>query len=391
MQRFGSKFFINGFQNLQFLHGFQRFYLHSTAISKSNSIDCCSNYLVSSLGFPHQQALSISAKLSNQCRRLNDLNISLNADLVVRFFEKHGFDDTRIRKMVSLNPRLLYSKVDKTLKPKFDFFMNEGFSRDDVIRVISANSNILMMSLDSSIAPALQIFRTVMTCDADVVNVLKNLKVWSFGAIAHHLLANVELLSGYGVPMELIRKHLLQKPLTFLRKPDIFKKIVCRVESRFGISKESPLFMYGIHLVSSFSEENIEAKFQMFKSFGWKQSDVETFIMKNASCFTISEAHIKKKMEFLMNEMGFDPAYLIAHTSLLTCSLDKRVVPRHKVLLVLKEKGLMKKIPVLVRVVQMSEPTFVNRFVLPFEEVHEVYAKHIGCSMKMLTKKTIEY
>ncbi|KAK9755432.1 hypothetical protein RND81_01G024500 [Saponaria officinalis] len=388
MQSLGAKFFINGFQNLQFRHGFRRLLIHSTTTSSNDSF---ANYLVSSLGFSHEQALSTSIKLSNRCQKSIELmNISTNADSVVNYLKNHGFDETLIRKIVSANPRLLSCKVEKTLKPKFDFFENEGFSKNDIIAVFSGNPHLLSMGLEFSIAPAVRIFREIMICDGDVISILKKFSVWSFGGIVHHLLPNVDLLSSYGISIDLIRKHLLQKPLPFLRKPETFKNMVSRVEKRLGISHESPLFLYGIHLASSFTEENIESKFRMFKRYGWTQSEVENYIMKNTSCFTISEASIKKKMEFLMNELGLDPAYLITHTLLLTCSLEKRVVPRHKVLSILKEKGLMKKIPALNTVLRLSEPSFVTRFVLPFEEVHEVYVKLTGCSIKTLAKQSAD-
>ncbi|KAK9681624.1 hypothetical protein RND81_10G016000 [Saponaria officinalis] len=388
MKKLGGKFVLNGFQNLQFRHGFQCLLIHSTTTSSNDSF---ANYLVSSLGFSHEQALSTSTKRSNRCNRLIDLkNISKNANSVVNFFKNHVFDETLIRKVVSSNPKLLSSKVKKTLKPKFDFLKNEGFSRDDIIRVFSGNPNLLSMGLDSSIAPAVQIFRGIMICDDHVIAILKKMKVWGCARIVHHLLPNVDLLSSYGISIDLIRKHLLQKPLTFLRKPETFKDIVIRVEERLGINRESPMFMYGIHLASSFSEENIESKFFMLKRFGWTQSDIATYIMKNAGCFTVSEASIEKKMEFLMNEVGLDPAYLTTHTSLLTCSLEKRVMPRHKVLSVLKEKGLMEKTPTLDTAVRMSEPNFLTRFVLPFEQVHKVYAKHTGCSMKTLVNESAD-
>ncbi|KAH9615658.1 hypothetical protein KSS87_013497, partial [Heliosperma pusillum] len=36
--------------------------------------------------------------------------------------------------------------------------------------------------------------------------------------------------------------------------------------------------------------------------------------------------------------------------------------------------------------ITISEPSFLKRFVLPFKEVHEVYAKYTGCSLNMLSQ-----
>ncbi|KAH9621421.1 hypothetical protein KSS87_003515, partial [Heliosperma pusillum] len=48
-----------------FIHGFQRLLLYSTTTSSSSSSPhhCFADYLVDSLGFSHQQSLSVSTKL----------------------------------------------------------------------------------------------------------------------------------------------------------------------------------------------------------------------------------------------------------------------------------------------------------------------------------------
>ncbi|XP_074266853.1 uncharacterized protein LOC141590143 [Silene latifolia] len=378
-----SRRFIHGFQiqNLQFIHGFQRLVLYSTAPSS----DPLANYLTDSLGFSEEQALSISTKFSQTNRKVNHLTIlHSNATSVVSFLKTHGFDDTLITNILSSNPRLLSYKVDKTIKPKFDTFKELGFSGSDIIKLVSGNPYILSMGLDTAIVPAIQIFRKILGCDSQVIAVIRGLRVRNFVSTVHNLFPNVALLTDYGIPFELTRKHFLRRPIIFLRNPDTFKAVVSRVEHKLGIRPDSPLFLYGVHILCSFSDDIIESKFRMLKSFGWTQSDIDTFIMKNASCFTISDVSIKKKMDFLMNELQLEPAYLTTHTCLFTCSLEKRVVPRHKVLMILKEKILLTKYPSLSSAVQMPEARFLKTFVLPFKEVHKVYADHTGCSLKML-------
>ncbi|KAL9236132.1 hypothetical protein vseg_010836 [Gypsophila vaccaria] len=315
--------------------------LFSTSSSSSSKF-CFADHLVASLGFPHQQALSISTRLSKE-KKVDASNFGVTVNSVVNLFKFHGFDDTHIRKIVNIYPRILSCNVHKTLNPRLWFLQELGFSESDIIRVVSTNHRILTMGVESFILPRIQILRQVMggsnSNDGRVIKIVSNLTTLGFHAIPKFLQPNVALLSSYGIPIEVIRKHIVQRPGCYVRHPDILKDVMTRVENKLGISRYSPGFLYGIQLLSKFSEETLESKCRLFKSFGWTQSEFDTFVVKNVSCFSFSEACIKKKLDFLMNKLQYKPDQLTSCVNLLTCSLEKRVVPRHKVLLILKEKG----------------------------------------------------
>jgi len=47
-----------------------------------------------------------------------------------------------------------------------------------------------------------------------------------------------------------------------------------KVEEKWGIPRDSPMFLYGVHLVGSLSNEIMESKCQVFKNFGCTESDI---------------------------------------------------------------------------------------------------------------------
>ncbi|KAK9755429.1 hypothetical protein RND81_01G024200 [Saponaria officinalis] len=384
MQRVYGRFIISTCNAYNLLHNYPQFLLYSTS-SSSSSTDDFANYLINSLGFSNTKAINTSTKHSKY-KKVNDFNFSANAISVVNLFKNHGFADTDIEKIASVCPRLLTVNAEKIIRPKLGFLQNQGISGLDLIRVISLNPSILQYRVESRILPVLQILRDILGCDAHVVTIMKRLRRGNFVGVICYLSQNVELLRTYGTSIECIRKHLVQSPSAFVREPDVFKDIVIRVEKKFGIVPGSTMFLYGVQLLSGYSEATIESKCRVFKSFGWTQSDIDN-IMRNLSCFSLSDESIRKKLDFLMNELGLDPAHLTSCTGLLTCSLEKRLVPRHNVLLVLKAKGLLKKNPTFYSAVSVSESRFVNTFVLPFKEVHQVYAEHTGCNVMTLIQQ----
>ncbi|KAK9755433.1 hypothetical protein RND81_01G024600 [Saponaria officinalis] len=362
---------------LNFLHNFQHLLNYATT-SISTSIDASTtqsftNYLVNSLGFSNQQALSIS-------NRANNFKLSPNSQVVVDFFEKQGFDDTQIRKIVSSYPRILCSKVDKTLIPKFKLFQDLGFSGSDLVRVVSLNPKILVHKL----TPVIADLRIILGSDENLVQFFLKSNRYTTSTSLKNLVSNVALLENdYGVCIELIRHNILQKQVFFMRNTNFFKKVVIRVAEELRIRPDSGMFLNGIFLLCCYSDESIESKRQLFRKFGWSDYHVCELIRRSPISFFPSEGNIGKKLAFFMNELGLDAEFLASHSALFTYSLEKRVLPRYRVLQVLEENGLLEY--KFYTAVIKSEGRFLEMFVEPFKDVvpgiHELYQSSKDCSV----------
>ncbi|GKA85093.1 mitochodrial transcription termination factor, partial [Tanacetum coccineum] len=119
----------------------------------------------------------------------------------------------------------------------------------------------------------------------------------------------------------------------------------------------------------SFSEATLNKKLGIFRSFGWTEDEIVRMSRSSPFCLTTSEGTIKAKLEWFKEEIGYGGEYLSTHPNLLLYSLEKRVVPRYKVLASLKEKNVLKSKLSLCSVVALSEEKFVRDFVLPYCEV----------------------
>ncbi|XP_056686083.1 transcription termination factor MTERF4, chloroplastic-like isoform X3 [Spinacia oleracea] len=379
MLKFHSNY--NGAQRLNFFHGFRHLLLYSTSTSAECNPDFA-NYLVDFLGFSKQQALStytklVRSRLARGAKKVSDFEFVENSNSVVKFLKQNGLEQCHIRTAVVSDPLILFSNVEKTLIPKTLAFQKMGFSVSDIVEVVKVNPSIFFMGLDTKIIPAFQALKEIMGCDLHVISIMKSPRIRLL-SVSKLLVPNVALLMNHGIPIELIRKQLLRNPFPFLRKTEFTQDALIRVEEKLGIPRDSPRFLLGIMLLNSLKETTVESKRQIFKSFGWTESDVVTLTISSPFLLALSEANLKKRLGFFMNELGYKPSFLAKTCSLFTCSLEKRIVPRHKTLLVLKEKGLITLDYSLVSAVSYTESKFLEKFVLPFKEVHEVYSKHAG-------------
>ncbi|XP_021766767.1 transcription termination factor MTERF9, chloroplastic-like [Chenopodium quinoa] len=382
---------FNGVQALNFIHGFRHLLLYSTSSSIPTQVNSgFTNYLVDFLGFSKQQALSTSSKLIQNrlgrgAKKVSEFYFIENANSVITFFKQIGLDQSHIRNAVVSEPQILLCNVDKILAPKTQVLRDLGFSGSDFAKLIKVNPSIYFMGLDSNIVPAIQALREIMGCEHLVIRILKKSNGLRLSCIPKVLVPNVALLRSYGISIESIRKCLLRDASPFLRNVDFFENAMIKVGEKLGISSVSPRFLSGIMLLTSVSEKTIELKREVFKSFGWTESDITTLSSSSPFLLALSEATIKKKLDFLMNELGYEPSYLSKRCNLLTCSLEKRILPRHKTLIVLKEKGFIKADYNFQTCISVTESQFLKKFVLPFKEVHGIYSQHAGISLEFLT------
>jgi len=77
----------------------------------------------------------------------------------------------------------------------------------------------------------------------------------------------------------------------------------------------------------------------------------------------LSDATLLHKIEFLVNEVAMEPQYIVQRPILLAFSLEKRLVPRHHVLKVLQEKGLLNSNTNLFSLAHLTGEAFKSKFI----------------------------
>ncbi|KAJ8448434.1 hypothetical protein Cgig2_022062 [Carnegiea gigantea] len=344
------------------------------------------DFLVDSLEFSEKEALSTSTELTKwrQSRviKVCATDFHRKAELVIRFLEQKGFEKPQMRKLVSAMPQILTRTIEANLEPKINYFLELGFSTSDIVDVVSAQHTILNFGLDSTIRPTIEALRTVMGSVENVLRVMKRFRFYYFPHIPRYFVQNVSMLQALGIPIEFIRKRIFQLCAPLTQKPETLKDIVAQAEAKWGVSPCSNMFFYAVDLLCRINEENLDSKCRVFESFGWDRSDMVDLFRSVPFFFGLSEGNIKAKLRFYMNELGYDVRFIIKCPSLLFCSLEKRVWPRHLVLQILSDRGLVDGNLPLCKALGMTESKFLKQYIQPFEDavpnLHDIYVNSIG-------------
>ncbi|KAF8643396.1 hypothetical protein HU200_066880 [Digitaria exilis] len=135
-----------------------------------------------------------------------------------------------------------------------------------------------------------------------------------------------------------------------------------------GRLRDSPLFSQVVFAAASNTQEKVAATLEFLKStLGCCQSEVSTAVSKMPTIQGMSEECLLSQIQFLTKEVGLEPQHIVEKPILLTFSLEKCLVPRHRVMKVLQAKGLLSS--------NMSFCSFVifgeEKFKLRYIDCHE--------------------
>ncbi|KAI3750639.1 hypothetical protein L2E82_21350 [Cichorium intybus] len=322
------------------------------------------DYLVDSLQFSKQDAVAVSSK-----GKLTNLRSPINSDLVLNLFKDYGLNLSQIRQIISSAPKILSCKANKTLEPKLKVFQELGLSGSDLVCLIKKNPEIFGYGLHTRIMPGLDLLKKLLGSDERVIEVI-NKSRWLYvtSSSMKRLSTNISLLQKFGLSNERITKFMLSNPEKLMADPKLLESRLSYVEQNLGISPDLPSFIHAASVVLWSSDSEVDKKMQIFKSFGWSDSEISLLFRNQPYVLNKSEGNIREKLKFFMKDLGYTPSYLLSCNTFFTLSLDKRVIPRNMMLKILKEKKLVKDKPSLITIATYSELRFLE-FLKGFEKV----------------------
>ncbi|THU52692.1 hypothetical protein C4D60_Mb10t06600 [Musa balbisiana] len=318
-------------------------------------------YLVNSCGFSPSEA----AKFSKPLARLRSTE---KPDAVVNFMRSQGFDGAGIRKVIFRNPSRLCVNVEKNLAPKFQFLRDLGLSESDIVDAILKNDAILRLDVHRSFVPKLEMWESLLGSRELVLKHLKK-SVWFFySSVEKTLHPNLKFLTDEcGIPEERVFLVLRSQPQLITNKPKSLRALVASADE-LGVPRQSRMFLWTLNILQRVSKESFEAKVEFMRRFGWSESEFSSAVRKAPTFLGISLDMMRRKMEFLINVVGYTPSFIASQPTILLYSLQKRVIPRFRVTEMLKLKGLWTGQCKFPYILTLSDTKFLEKFVLPHKE-----------------------
>ncbi|KAI3468722.1 hypothetical protein Pfo_025385 [Paulownia fortunei] len=326
-------------------------------------------YLINSCGLSPEAANIASKKVS--------LKSPEKSDLLLTLLRNHGLSDAHITKMVTKTPSILLAHPEKTVLPKLQFFQSIGMPAPILARVISMCPGMLRCSLEKRLIPFYDYLKNLLHKDERVISVFRRSAGHFAQTALQRLPPNVAILRKYGVRESNISFLVVNRPKPLTLRSDELVKLVDRV-IEMGIDISKLMFVQAIQVLHSMSKSAWEHKKEVYRRWGWSESDIRIAFSVHPICMSLSEKKIMSTMEFFVNEMNCQPKTIARYPTVLLYSLENRIVPRCRVVKLLMVKGLIKKSYRLVSLLVMTDEKFSKRFVQKYQNVPQLLDVYHG-------------
>ncbi|PIN03337.1 Mitochondrial transcription termination factor, mTERF [Handroanthus impetiginosus] len=330
------------------------------------------SYLINSCGLSPEAANVASKKVT--------LNSPGNTDLLLALLKNHGLSDAHITKMVTISPNILLAHPEKTVLPKLQFFNSIGMPTPDLAQFIARSPTILRCSLRNRIIPFYECLKNLLKSDKKVITVFKRITAYFLLTALQRIPHNVAVLKKYGVDESNISFLAVHNPQPLFMRSDKLVKLLDKV-TELGIDISKSIFMQAVKVLYSTSKSSWEARKKAYHEWGWSESDISMAFSLHPVCMNLSEKKIMSEMDFFVNEMNCEAKAIARHPTVLFYSLEKRIMPRCRVVKLLMVKGLIKPSRNLVSLLRMTDKTFLEKFITKYGNVPgllDVYRRNLN-------------
>uniref|UniRef100_A0ACD5Z211 Uncharacterized protein n=1 Tax=Avena sativa TaxID=4498 RepID=A0ACD5Z211_AVESA len=329
----------------------------ASAVSPKPSFDV-KEYLVATCGLTRAQALKASTKISH-------VKSPSNPDAVLAYLAGLGLSSADVGALVAKDPRFLCTSVDKTLTPNLVELTGLGLSHSQI-------TCLLLLAPDcfrgKPIVSSLPYCLSLLGSYENLLRVIKHNSGILNSSLEKVVKPNVALLQECGLGDCDIAKLCIAKPRMLATNLERLQEMVACAEG-LGVPRGSVMFRHALCAVASLSNEKITAQVDNLKNtFRWSDAEVRIAVSKLPLILSRSKDILQRRSEFLISEVGLEPAYIAYRPAMLSYSLEGRLRPRYYVLKFLKENGLLDHGRDYHTAVACTEKVFVEKFICPHKE-----------------------
>ncbi|KAL6647556.1 hypothetical protein ACP70R_014993 [Stipagrostis hirtigluma subsp. patula] len=330
------------------------------------------SYLVTACGLAPAQARRASRKALDEASRrskkaLEGISSSrpspaFDPDAVLALLSGAGLSRADIAAVVAADPLLLRSRVD-TLGPRLLALRDRvGLSAQQIASFLLVGSRALR-SCGGDVGTKLEFFISLCGSFEQLLVVLKRNHRVLFASLERVIKPNVALLRQCGLDVRQIAQLCSHNSRVIAYSPERVKKFLLRAEE-LGVPCSSPMFRRAVAAVTSSGEEALRAKLEFFeRTLGCSKTEASMAVSKQPGILGFSDECLLRKIEFLVNEVGMKPQYIVERPALLTLSLEKRLIPRHRVMKALEAEGVLRRNISLCTLAKLGENAFRLRFI----------------------------
>jgi hypothetical protein len=233
----------------------------------------------------------------------------------------------QVRRVVVCNPKLLFRRAERNVKSKLSF-LRTVIKEEDISKVVIRDATIFDVRED---------------------------KLKSITSLFLRLGVEGNALSYLVAKQPRLLKMSEEKIM------ELFKKI-----ENLGFRKGSKSFTDAVRVFSALRKETLERKLQCLRSLGFSENQISGLSSAKPRVLELSEEKMKSNVDFVVNSVGLPLADIVKYPTLFDLSLEKRIIPRYRVMEALKSMQVqeLKREMSLPKVFKLTEEQFLEKYVI---------------------------
>jgi len=229
-------------------------------------------------------------------------------------------------------------------------------------RVVLCNPKFLHLRAGRNLKSKLNFLRTFMTEDDISKLVMNNARI--FNSAEDKLKSAISLLQRLGVERKELSHLVAKQPLLLTSTEEQVIESFKQAEN-LGFKKGSKLFAAAMRALFLSGKDKLEQKLYYLSSLGFSKEQVSRLCCREPFILALSEEKLKRNADFLVNSMALPLADVAKYPNLFSNSLEKRIIPRYRVIEALKPMQVQefKRRICLGDIAFLTEKTFLEKYV----------------------------
>lgn len=232
----------------------------------------------------------------------------------------------QIRRVVLRNPKILFLRSERNLKPKLSF-LRTVLKEEDISKLVSRDASIFSVAEDK-------------------------------------LKSRVSLFLRSGFDGKTLSNLVAKGPRVLKISEEKVMELFEQVEN-LGFKMGSKSFAAAFLVILGQTKETIERKLQCLRCLGFSEKQISGLSSRAPQVLSLSVEKLKRNFDFMVNSAGLPLDDFVKYHFLFTSSLERRIVPRYKVMETLKSMQMQefKKDIYLPTVFYLTEKHFLEKYV----------------------------
>ncbi|XP_054820666.1 uncharacterized protein LOC129319594 [Prosopis cineraria] len=232
--------------------------------------------------------------------------------------------------MIGVQPQVLFSRVDNTLKPKIEYLQLLGFRGSELGELLSSNPILLTCSLNNTLVPSVEATKKIVNEEKDLIKLLRRNANW---IIPYHrkILRNAAFFQSCGIVGSQLSYLCIQHARLFVMRDSVLRNYVSRAVN-MGFCINSRMLVRAVVVISGLSFDTFNRKLESIQSCGFSKQETVQMFRKAPTLLQRSEKNLKVKIQVCLDKIMLPKSMLVKNPVILTLSMEKRVIPRWRVL-----------------------------------------------------------